>query len=403
MTAAVSSRKSGAGVSGKRPRIALIGLGANSFTNPSVARMLEQQFPDCDVDWIDLNVELERQTHNTMRVLTSIHGIKEFHRAMGARLWEVRWRRYWTTFLFELRSRAAQAAVATRDNYLFSFQMQSLFDAAVPGIPNFVYTDNTVLAHRQYADCAERDVPVSDLWLRLERKLYHGASTNFVMSSNVGRSMIEDYSCDPESVVCAYGGPNIPLSLAPQERYDRKNVLFVGVNWKNKGGPQLLEAFRVVRARIPDATLTIVGCSPDIKESGVQVVGRIPPSEVAQHYANASVFCLPTLREAFGISFIEAITYKLPVVAPKIAAIPDFVIDGKNGYTVAPGDVAAYADRLTSLLADESVCRRMGASSWELSKRYTWQNTGSIMRTAIQKKLARPRPTFSRCLEPQAR
>lgn len=373
--------------SGKHSRIALIGLGAGSLTNPTVAQMLGREFPDCDIDWIDPNVELRKRMRSAMRILTSLHGLKEFYGTIGPRLWEVRWRRYWTTYLFKQRSRIARELIEERGPYRFTFQLQSYFDASVPGIPHYVYIGNTVLAQLQYPDVDERDILVAGRWIALEQQLYRNARVNFVKSRNVAKSMLEDYLCAPEDVVCALGGPNIPMTVEPRERYARKNILFVGLKWKNKGGPQLLEAFRKVRESVPDATLTIVGCSPKIDGPGVHVVGYVPPSQLGQYYADASVFCVPTRREAFGIAFIEAMMYKLPIVGPDIAAIPDFVINGENGFLVRPNDVAGYASALTRILSDETTCREMGACSFELSKRYTWENAGAIIRETIERTL----------------
>jgi hypothetical protein len=56
--------------------------------------------------------------------------------------------------------------------YAFSFQTQSLFDASVPGIPHFVYTDHTALAATYDADSAKDDGP-SERWLVREREIRH--------------------------------------------------------------------------------------------------------------------------------------------------------------------------------------------------------------------------------------
>jgi glycosyltransferase involved in cell wall biosynthesis len=364
-------------------RIALVGIGLNSYTNPNVAAALRSAFPECLVDWIDLRALLGRQKLGLVPVLSAAHAIGEFSREMGARLWQVAWRRGWTRYLFQERSRVAAEMVARR-RYLFSMQIQTTFDASVPDVPHFVYTDNTMLANLQYKGSTRSDVPVTEEWLALERQTYHNAWTSFVMSRNVGRSIVEDYGCVSDKVVCAYGGPNAPIEEVGEKKYDQKNILFVGVDWDRKGGPELVEAFRLVRRRIPDATLTIVGCSPAVHEPGCLVVGRIPPAELARYYTNASVFCLPSRNEPFGIVFIEAMAHRMPVVATDIAAIPDFVTNGENGFLVSPGDTQALAEALVRVLGDPELCGRMGERSYAASKKYTWGNTGSIMRSTIE-------------------
>jgi glycosyltransferase involved in cell wall biosynthesis len=166
--------------------------------------------------------------------------------------------------------------------------------------------------------------------------------------------------------------------------YDNKEILFVGVHWIRKGGPQLVEAFRRVRARIPDARLTIVGCSPEIHVEGCEVRGRVSPSELAMYYQRASVFCMPTRYEPFGIVYLEAMAYKLPIVATDVGAIPDFVLNGENGFRVRPGDFGDLAERLIVLLSNPALCSSMGKRGSDIAKQYTWERTGRIFRETIE-------------------
>jgi glycosyltransferase involved in cell wall biosynthesis len=364
-------------------RIALVGIGLNSYTNPSVAAALRRAFPRCEIDWIDLRELVTQRTHRLVDFFTVGHAIREFGPAILLRPRRLRRRAAWTTFLFRLRSRIAREQISRR-HYLFSMQIQSTFDASTPGVPHFVYTDNTVLANTHYKNALRSDVPVTEEWLARERQIYHNARICFVMSRNVGRSMIEDYGCEPDKVVCAYGGPNASIAEVGDKRYDQRNILFVGTVWDRKGGPELLEAFRLVRKQIPDATLTIVGCSPEVNEPGSRVVGRVPPSELRSYYMDASVFCMPSRLEPFGIVFIEAMAHKMPLVVTDIAATPDFVTNGENGFRVEPYDTKSLADALVQVLSHPELCRRMGERGYAVSRTYTWDNTAAIMRNSIE-------------------
>jgi glycosyltransferase involved in cell wall biosynthesis len=161
--------------------------------------------------------------------------------------------------------------------------------------------------------------------------------------------------------------------------------VFVGVDWERTGGPPLLEAFRRVRAQVPDATLTIVGCRPPVSEPGVDVVGRVPLSEVWRYYAEATVFCMPTRWEPFGIVYLEAMMQRLPVVATRVGAIPDFVSESDNGFLVGVDDVDGMARRLIQLLRNPELCREMGKRGFCIAQRYSWDHAADIMVTAINR------------------
>jgi glycosyltransferase involved in cell wall biosynthesis len=103
------------------------------------------------------------------------------------------------------------------------------------------------------------------------------------------------------------------------------------------------------------------------------VLGRCPVDEVHRHYERADVFCLPTRREPFGVAFVEALHYGLPVVATRIGAVPDLVEHGVNGFLVDVGDVDGLATHLDRLLGDAALRHRMGMAGEQRARdRYTW-------------------------------
>jgi glycosyltransferase involved in cell wall biosynthesis len=262
--------------------------------------------------------------------------------------------------------------------------MQSLFDASTPGIPHFLYTDHTHLENLNYA--ANKDNLYSWKWIALEREGYQNAALTFVRSSNVARSVLEDYGQPTDKVVLAYAGSNVSISEVKSHNsdYAQPEILFVGLDWKRKGGPEVVEAFQRVLETCPEARLTIVGARPDLHLPNCEVIGPVLPEKLDAYYQRASVFCLPTHLEPFGIVFIEAMTAHLPIVATRIGAIPDFVEQGRNGWLVQPGDIQGIADALLKLLQNPPMAREFGEHSYQLTKeRYSWQAVGRTFRKNI--------------------
>jgi glycosyltransferase involved in cell wall biosynthesis len=267
-------------------------------------------------------------------------------------------------------------------DYLFTIQTQSLFDASTSKVPNFVYTDHTHLANLKYPGYS-KDKLASANWIELERSIYQNAALIFTISENIRFSIVDQYTINPQKVKCVYAGCNIPVSplnMSKSPKYSNKNILFVGLDWQRKGGPQLIQAFYKVLEKHPDATLTIVGASPRLNIPNCSVIGKVPLSEVAKYYEQASVFCLPTTLEPFGIVFLEAMTHKIPIVATNIGAIPEFIIDGESGYLIPPNNVKLLAERLIDLLDDPNKCQSFGDKGYKLaSSKYSWENTSMLM------------------------
>lgn len=289
-----------------------------------------------------------------------------------------------TPYLFRQVKKLAQRELL-RDGaeYVFTFQLQSLFDCSVPGIPHYVYTDHTNLANLNYPGYRGR--LKSKRWRELERSIYTNASMVFTRSSNISRSLEQEYGCPPEKIACVYVGMNTPAPTAAQDNanYGNKNILFVGTDWTRKGGEVLLEAFSRVLETHPDAMLTIVGNAPATDIPNCRLPGRIPVAELDNYYATASIFCLPTLQEPFGVTVVEAMSHKLPVVATAVGAIPDLVT-AQTGILVPPNDSAALAGALLDLLSDPDKARALGRNGFELvSMRYNWASVGQAIRDRV--------------------
>src|SRR5690606_13395744 len=116
--------------------------------------------------------------------------------------------------------------------YVFSFQLQSLFDASLPGLPHYVYTDHTHLANLEYPQFDRRKLH-TPAWIKLEKSVYDNARRVFTRSTNILRSLVRDYGCPPEKLKCVYVGVNVKTSdLAKAEKgIEGKNILFVGLDW----------------------------------------------------------------------------------------------------------------------------------------------------------------------------
>ncbi|BBB49572.1 glycosyltransferase family 4 protein [Pelolinea submarina] len=361
------------------------------FNHPdveSVRAALAAQFPKHTLEL--LNIKQMVKKHPGILLLNIFYMFKEYPLRHLLGYWKV-WRRFWATTYMHRQVRRLVGEHVTHGNYLFTLQTQSDFDASTPDLPNFIYTDTTNLANL-YTPNYTRDKLYSSAWHALEKETYQHACVTFTRSSHIQRSLLEQYGIPAEKTAVVYAGSNIPMRDIDLDRkdYGTKEILFVGVAWERKGGPDLVEAFKGVLEKHPDAHLTIVGCSPKVELRNVQIVGKLPLDEVAPYYERAGIFCLPTRLEPFGIVFVEAMAYGLPLVAPNTGAVPDFLEDGRNGFMVSPGDVPALTNALSRLLDDPGKCRKFGKFGYQLAReRYTWDKVAEKMKTHIQPFLPR--------------
>jgi len=356
-------------------KIAYFRIGINPIANQRFAQVLQNTFPEFQLEIIDLlNIVKSRKT---VLFINLLHLLKEYGPFVFLSRASVRRYFFTTPYMFKFIKTLAANHLSHGD-YAFSFQIQSLFDASLQGLPHFVYTDHTALANLTYPDFTRQEM-YSPAWLALEKTIYHNATITFTRSSNISRSLIDQYACPPDKVLCVYAGSNASVfeESFHHDHYSYKNILFVGRDWHRKGGPELVEAFKSVLKLHPEAKLTIVGCSPKLDVPNCEVVGQVPLDQVPHYYKRASIFCMPTKREPFGIVFVEAMRYKLPIVATNIGAIPDLVKEGVNGYLVQPGDIDPLAKALIDLLAQPDKCQAFGLKGYQIAtEKYTWESVG---------------------------
>jgi glycosyltransferase involved in cell wall biosynthesis len=140
----------------------------------------------------------------------------------------------------------------------------------------------------------------------------------------------------------------------------RPTVLSVARMYPRKRLDDLLRAAALLRHRIPDVQVRIVGDGPERDRLGrlhvelglgetVVLLGEVSRAQLSVEYVSADCFCLPTIQEGFGLVFAEAMAAGLPVVACRAAAVPEIVEDGRTGVLVTakrPDELATAMERV---------------------------------------------------------
>ncbi len=104
---------------------------------------------------------------------------------------------------------------------------------------------------------------------------------------------------------------------------------------------------------------------------GSRVVFLGEREDVPAILAGLDAAVVPSRFEGFSLSVLEAMACGVPVVATAVGAIPEIVVDGRNGLLVPAGDAAALARALSTLLADRDLAGRLARAGRETAARYT--------------------------------
>jgi L-malate glycosyltransferase len=145
-----------------------------------------------------------------------------------------------------------------------------------------------------------------------------------------------------------------------------------------------LRAFRLVQDRHADATLVLVGAgsqdealrqlAAELGLRNVRFVGRVPPSDMWQHYADADIYLQTPNIDNMPASVLEAFASGCAVVATDAGGVPAILTDGVHGLLVGCDDHEAAAARILELIADPALSARLTASARESCDQYRWDN-----------------------------
>jgi glycosyltransferase involved in cell wall biosynthesis len=298
---------------------------------------------------------------------------------------------------FHRNSRRAQRVADAHPGFNACLMYGTTYNPRLPA-PTYCYFDATTVQvlnaaaweHKDFSSAQRRHA------VAYQQGVFDQCTGIFPRTEWAAGSVREDYGL-PESKICIAGaGPNHYAEPLPHAPYDRKRILFIGKEFDRKGGPLILDAFRLVRKTIPDARLAIVGCDPGIREDGVEIVGVINkkhPDGVQRlltQYSEASVFCVMSTFEPFGIVIVEAQNSFVPCVVPARFAFTETVVDNVTGRHVAEDDPRILADTLTELLLDPARLESMGrAGHAHVRENFTWDVAAERIHTRIQQDLAR--------------
>ena len=180
------------------------------------------------------------------------------------------------------------------------------------------------------------------------------------------------------------------IGLTPEARM----ILFVGRIEPLKGLDTLIKAVACLRVKdLPEPVhLAVIGGNPDAapEEMSAEMVhiqrmcdeltvgkmvaflGKRSQDTLPYYYSAAEVVVMPSHYESFGMVALEAMACGTPVIASQVGGLAFLVQDGVTGYHVPDEDDEALCGKLSALLGDISLRKRLGKNAAEYAQSYAW-------------------------------
>ena len=157
---------------------------------------------------------------------------------------------------------------------------------------------------------------------------------------------------------------------------DVKVLLFLGRLNRDKGVIDLVNSFCRVILQLDNLHLVMVGPDEQNIEKILEDDGCVhknihflgSTAEPEKWLSIADVFCLPSYREGFGSSIIEASAISLPAIASRIYGLTDAVVEGETGLMHQPGNINEISDAIIKIIDDDTLRKHLGENALKRAK-----------------------------------
>ena len=209
------------------------------------------------------------------------------------------------------------------------------------------------------------------------------------------RARVLPYGVDPQAF-CPRPDARREVRAELGLREGQPLVLALGRLVYKKGFNILLDAWPAVLRQHPNARLAIVG-DGDLRDelaqqadalgvvASVCFTGQLPRARTSNYLASADVFVVPSVRDQSGNvdglpnTLLEGMGSARPIVATRLAGIPQVIDDGTHGLLVPERDDAALAGAIVRLLDDGALAARLGANARaRIERELTWDATARL-------------------------
>jgi glycosyltransferase involved in cell wall biosynthesis len=252
-----------------------------------------------------------------------------------------------------------------------------------------------------FSNCSQRFLRLGH---RQDQRAHDRCAAAIYPSLVYAEEAAKAYQVDPAKIRTVPWGANLDASADEVRRAIVRRegkplrILFVGKDWRRKGGDLVLDACNRLVSAGTDVQLDIVGIEhppplpPFARSHGLlnkrSEVGR---ERITELFRSADIFFVPSRAENYGLVFCEALAFGVPVVSTAVGGIPTIVRNGQNGYLLAPeAGPNEYAALILDRLSERTARQQISFSALaDYNARLTWDAFGRTCQSILEDVCAR--------------
>ena len=218
--------------------------------------------------------------------------------------------------------------------------------------------------------------------------LKNNAKGIFTMSNWLAKYIIDKNLANPEKVYPVGGGINIDVSKLDTSKKTGNKLLFIGRDFTRKGGDLVISAFKLLINEHPNVELHLAGPKIDPVNEKIEnyyFYGDIDYSKTTELFNLCDVFVMPSYFEAYGLVFIEALTFGLPCIGRNCFEMPYIIENKKSGLLIENDDSIVLKNYMKELLFNDSYKNYVNNNFNNYINNYTWKKVEKKINSVINK------------------
>lgn len=219
-----------------------------------------------------------------------------------------------------------------------------------------------------------------------QNKYYQQCKGIFTMGRWLAEDMVNRCHIEPAKVHPVGGGINLDKGLIDLSGKKGNKILFVGRDFKRKGGYIVVEAFKELKKRRKDVELYVAGPSVNPYQEnidGYHFMGDCDYKKTAELFNLCDIYCMPSYFEAYGLVFVEALTFGLPVIARNAYEMPYLIQNGQTGLLLQKDDVKDLSEMMDSLLSDADIKKNVVERQRDYLIDFSWDKVAERINSII--------------------
>ncbi len=256
----------------------------------------------------------------------------------------------------------------------------------IPSILSQIKTKKIVVFQEAWYQYLNRMHPLLKTILRRQiKKIVENTDLVVAGSNSTMDSLIKNYKC--KNIVLIPNGID-PVPSIIEKTAKKYDIIYMGRIVSIKHLEHLLEAVLIIKKKMPNVSVVIAGEGP-LKEklisltdklginNSVKFIGNITEELKYKFLASGKIFVLPSEREGFSISSLEAMGCgTVPIVSmskfEEVCGFKDFVIDRQTGLLYNYGNIEELSNKILELLQNDILYKKLRENALEVSKNYEW-------------------------------